>query len=176
MDLPSSAAAKHWPLFDLVLRTPSLTLRYVDDERAAHLMDLAASAGVHAPDDMPFMTPWTRSESPRLEREGMQRYWQARAETKPSAWSLRFAVYEGELLAGAQDLGANSFAVTKTVQTGSWLARSMHGRGIGKEMRAAILHFAFAGLGADSASSGAFEDNTLSIGVTRSLGYVENGW
>jgi Acetyltransferases, including N-acetylases of ribosomal proteins len=52
----------------------------------------------------------------------------------------------------------------------------MQGRGIGKEMRAAILHLAFAGLGADFASSGAFEDNTQSIGVTRSLGYVEKGW
>lgn len=37
-------------------------------------------------------------------------------------------------------------------------------------MRAAILHLAFAGLGAEHAVSSAFADNPAS------LGYVDNGW
>ena len=175
MTQPSSGAARHWPLFDLVLRTPRLTLRYVDDERAASLMNLAAD-GVHDPGVMPFMTPWTRSKSPLLEREGMQGYWQDRATLRPDAWNLPFAVYEGDALAGAQDLRASSCAVTRTASSASWLARRMHGRGIGKEMRAAVLHLAFSGLGAEFASSGAFVDNMQSIGVTKALGYVDNGW
>ena len=59
--------------------------------------------------------------------------------------------------------------------TGSWLTRSAQGRGLGKEMRAAVLHLAFAGLGAERAVSAAFEDNAASLAVSRSLGYVENG-
>lgn len=176
MPEPRSAAARHWPLFDLAVGTPRLTLRYADDERAADLMELAASQGVHDPEVMPFMTPWTRSPSPLLEREGLQSYWRERAETGPDAWSLPFAVYEGDVLAGVQDLSASSFAVTRTVRTGSWVARPLQGRGIGREMRVAVLHLAFAGMGAELASSGAFEDNVQSVRVSQALGYVENGW
>jgi RimJ/RimL family protein N-acetyltransferase len=42
-------------------------------------------------------------------------------------------------------------------------------------MRTAVLHLAFDGLGAQRAESSAFEDNLASAGVSRSLGYVENG-
>ena len=42
-------------------------------------------------------------------------------------------------------------------------------------MRAAVLHLAFAGLGAERARSGAFTDNAASLGVSRKLGYVADG-
>jgi RimJ/RimL family protein N-acetyltransferase len=176
MPQPSSAVARHWPFFDLVVRTPRLVLRYPDDERAADLMDLAASAGVHDPDVMPFSIPWTRFESPYLERQGMQHYWRTRAELKPESWDVPLAVYESGRPVGVQGVGAMGFLVTRTVGTGSWLAKPEQGHGIGKEMRAAVLHLAFAGLGADRAVTSAFADNAASLGVTRSLGYVENGW
>jgi RimJ/RimL family protein N-acetyltransferase len=43
-------------------------------------------------------------------------------------------------------------------------------------MRAAVLHLAFDVLGANVAHTSAFHDNPASLGVTRSLGYRENGW
>ncbi len=42
-------------------------------------------------------------------------------------------------------------------------------------MRAAILHLAFAGLGALEATSGAWHDNTRSMKVSEALGYEVNG-
>jgi RimJ/RimL family protein N-acetyltransferase len=42
-------------------------------------------------------------------------------------------------------------------------------------MRAAVLELAFAGLGAERATSGAWEDNPASLRVSQALGYVENG-
>ena len=42
-------------------------------------------------------------------------------------------------------------------------------------MRAAVLGFAFDGLGARFAETGAFLDNAPSNAVSRSLGYEENG-
>jgi len=42
-------------------------------------------------------------------------------------------------------------------------------------MRAAVLHLAFAGLGADWAVSSAATDNPASIGVSRKLGYADDG-
>jgi RimJ/RimL family protein N-acetyltransferase len=170
-----SSASNHWPLFDLELRTPRLTLRYLDDDRAADLMDLAA-AGIHDPDDMPFSIPWTRHEPPYLQQQGMQHFWGMRAGLTPAEWTIQLAVYEGDRLLGMQGIGGTSYLVTRTVETGSWLGRSEQGKGIGKEMRAAVLHLAFAGLGAERAITSAFADNARSLGVTRSLGYTENGW
>ena len=42
-------------------------------------------------------------------------------------------------------------------------------------MRAAVLHLAFTGLGAEYAISGAFADNQASLAVSRKLGYASNG-
>ena len=63
----------------------------------------------------------------------------------------------------------------RTVDTGSWLGRTFQGQGFGKEMRAAVLGFAFDGLGARVAETKAFLDNAASNGVSRALGYEENG-
>lgn len=171
-----SPVTQLWPLFGLSVRTPRLTLRYVDDDLGAALMQLAAAHGVHDPAEMPFTLPWTRSPSPLLEREGLQRYWRGRAQTSPHAWSLSFAVLEDEVLVGEQNLRATDFGIRRTVGSASWVARSRQGRGIGREMRAAVLHLAFDGLEAQVATSGAFEDNQASLAVSRSLGYVDNGW
>jgi len=165
-----------WPLFGLTIRTPRVELRYLDDALAGEAMALAATEGVHDPAYMPFLSPWTRLEPPRLQREGMQFFWRTRAELTPQSWMLPFGVSVDGTLAGVQDLKGVSFPVTGQVRTGSWLGRSRHGAGIGKEMRAAVLHLAFAGLGAQVAHTSAFEDNAPSIGVTRSLGYEANGW
>jgi RimJ/RimL family protein N-acetyltransferase len=42
-------------------------------------------------------------------------------------------------------------------------------------MREAMLHLAFAGLGAEDALSGAFDDNAASLATSRGVGYEENG-
>ena len=139
-------------------------------------MGVVAADGVHDPAEMPFTVPWTRTPSPELEREGLQRYWRGRAQTSPGAWTLAFGVFEGDRLVGEQNLRATGFPGLRTVSSASWVARSEQGRGIGREMRAAVLYLAFAGLGAERATSGAFEDNPASLAVSRALGYVDNGW
>jgi RimJ/RimL family protein N-acetyltransferase len=70
---------------------------------------------------------------------------------------------------------AADFPALREVRTGSWLGRAHQGRGIGKEMRSAVLHLAFEGLGAETARTDAWEDNLASLHVTRSLGYQEDG-
>ena len=69
----------------------------------------------------------------------------------------------------------HNFASLRSVETGSWLGRAFQGQGLGKEMRQAILHLAFEGLGAEEAHSGAFHDNAPSLATSRSVGYAENG-
>lgn len=167
-------AHPYWPLFDLVVRTPRLEVRYPDDDL---LVELAAVAGqgVHDAGTMPFLHPWTRSASPELERSALKHWWGARASWSAEDWNFVGAVVSDGRAIGVQDLLGKHFAVTRAVSTGSWLGRAFQGLGLGKEMRAAMLHLAFAGLGADVAYSGAFEDNPASLAVSRALGYEANG-
>jgi len=164
----------HWPLFDLRIRTPRLELRYPSDADCASLADLTREA-VHDEDFMPFTVPWTRAPSPAREQNALRHWWRQRANLSVEDWTLPFMVLDDGEPAGVQDLSGSRFPVTRSVTTGSWLVRRLHGRGIGKEMRAAVLHLAFAGLNAAEAHTSAFEDNPASLGVTRSLGYRGNG-
>ncbi len=163
-----------WPLFDLEVRTPTLTLRYVDDELAAELAELATE-GIHDPARTPFSFPWTDVAPPRQQRNTMQYYWRCRAETTPTSWNLGLAVDVDGSIAGVASIESNDFASLRQVVTGSWLGRGFQGRGIGKEMRIAALTLAFDGFDADRALTGAWHDNAASLGVTRSLGYTETG-
>src|SRR5688572_9949750 len=134
-----------WPLFGLRIRTPRLELRYPTDDDLAALVELAAEP-VHEPDFMPFTTPWTRAESPRRERNALRFWWRLRADLDVQSWTLPFMVVDGGEPVGVQDLRGIGFPVTRSVMTGSWLVQRHQGRGVGTEMRAAVLHFAFAGL------------------------------
>ena len=49
---------------------------------------------------------------------------------------------------GIQDVIAANFPVLRGVDTYSWLGIDHQGQGFGREMRAAVLHLAFDGLGA----------------------------
>lgn len=164
----------HWPLVDVVVRSPRLEVRYPDDELLFELATLATE-GVHDPSSMPFLHPWTRAGSPELERSALRHWWSHRASWSSERWTFTGVVMVDGSAVGTQTVQADHFAVTRAVSTGSWLGRAFQGRGIGKEMRTAVLHLAFAGPGAEVAYSGAFEDNLASLGVSRSLGYVENG-
>lgn len=163
----------YWPLFDLEVRTPRLTLRYLDDRLERELIALAAQ-GVHDPEYMPFAVPWTDRDSPEFEHKTLEFYWRNRAAT-PDSWNLLFAVVVDGEAVGLTDLGAEDFPVTRWFETGSWLGLAHHGRGLGTELRVATLHLGFLAFDALVAGTGAFVDNEPSLAVTRSLGYVPNG-
>lgn len=167
-------ANPYWPLFDLRVTTPRLEIRLPTDDELYQLLEVA-DAGVHDPATMPFTIAWTDVPAPRRHRESLQWWWSQRAQWKPEDWSFTGAVFVDGEPVGVQDLAAQDFATRRAVTTGSWLGQRYQGQGLGKEMREAILHFAFEGLGALEAHTAAFPDNHPSLGVTRSLGYAENG-
>ena len=169
-----TALARLWPLFGLRVRTPRLELRVPTDDELCALAEVAA-AGVHPADTMPFDVPWTAAPSPLLERGVLQFYWRCRGEWSVERWTLDFAVFLDGRPVGAQGLSATAFPVVRSFETGSWLGRRFQGQGIGREMRAAALHFGFDGLETVQAHSGAWEDNAASLAVSRALGYRPNG-
>ena len=165
---------RDWPLFGLWIKTPRLTLAYPADSDLDALNELA-NQGIHDPDVMPFDTPWTDDPPDIRPQKSLQFHWGTRASWKPTSWHLTMMVKEAGAVVGVQAMIAADFAVKRQVGTGSWIGKAYQGLGIGKEMRAAILHLAFAGLGAKRATSAAFENNGASLAVSRALGYVENG-
>lgn len=162
-----------WPLFDLAVSTPRLSLRYVTDEVGEQLAELAAR-GIHDPTTMPFSEPWTDVPPPE-QRHTLSYYWRCRAETSSAAWTLNLAAVDDQEPVGLCSLRATDFPQTRTASTGSWIARCHQRRGLGLEMRHAALHLLFAGLGAEHAVTRAWHDNTASLAVTRSLPYTSSG-
>ncbi|GHB66367.1 putative succinyl-CoA transferase [Streptomyces xanthochromogenes] len=163
-----------WPLHDLRLHTPRLELRLPDGELLNELAQVAAD-GVHEPDRMPFTVPWTDGSPGDRGRATYRNVLSTIANWSPDNWHLSLAVLHEGKAVGRQDLMGRRFAVTREVETGSWLGLAHQGRGIGTEMRAAALHLAFAGLGARAALSAAMVDNPRSLGVSRRLGYRDDG-
>jgi RimJ/RimL family protein N-acetyltransferase len=163
----------YWPLYDVVVRTPRLELRLPDEDELSELARVAA-AGVHDPSWMP-LAGWTDQPSPQLERGVLSWHWGKRAQWTPTNWDYNPVVLVDGQVVGTQSLVAVEFGKLRNVETGSWLGLPFQGKGIGKEMRAAILHLAFEGLGARRALSGYWHDNAASKGVSDSLGYEPNG-
>ena len=164
----------HFPLLGLRLRTPRLELRLPLADDLAALADLAVE-GIHSPDVMPFLTPWTQQPPAEIARSVVQQNWRSLGTWSPQNWSLYLTVFHDGVVVGQQRVSARDLAVTREVNTGSWLGKRHQGQGIGTEMRAAVLHLAFAGLGVAEAVSAAFEDITASLAVSRKLGYQPDG-
>ncbi|GGI85463.1 GNAT family N-acetyltransferase [Pseudarthrobacter scleromae] len=163
-----------WPLYDLKLTTPRLKLRPVTEQDIPAAVD-AARSGIHEPGRNPFSTAWAEAPLKEMGPRMAQWQWRLRAECTPESWTLLLGIWHEEEFIGCQDLGAKNFALLKTVSTGSWLKQSAQGRGLGREMRAAVALYAFDWLGAEVAESEAADWNAASLGVSRSLGYELNG-
>ncbi len=164
----------YWPLLDLEVRTPILTLRYIDDALADELATLI-SQPIHDPAEMPFGVAWTDAPEPTRQREAYRFWARSRAHTTAESWNINLAIQRHGRAIGACSLMAEQFPTLRTFETGSWITQSEQGHGYGTEMRAALLHLGFAGLGATEATTAAFADNPRSLGVTRRHGYEPNG-
>jgi RimJ/RimL family protein N-acetyltransferase len=163
-----------WPLAGLRLQTPRLELRLPSEHDLDELASLAAQ-GVHDPLVQPFPFPWTDVAPAGRARSLLQYQWTQWGQWKPEKWTLELTVACDGTVVGVQSVSGQNFAVLRQVATGSWLGLQHHGQGIGTEMRAAVLYLAFAGLGACDAVSDAFTDNLASLGVSRKLGYANDG-
>ena len=166
--------AEIWPPYAVRLVAGDLLLTVVSDADIPGVVELAL-AGIHEPGQMPFSVPWTEDDPAELPANNVRYYSRVRAAFSPEKFDLVFAVRRhGELL-GIQAIHTQDFAVTRTAETGSWLARRAQGHGIGTRMRQAVCSFAFDELGAVELTSGAFLDNPASLAVSRKVGYEPNG-
>lgn len=153
-----------WPLHDLELTTPDLVLRVMTEADALALGELVPEDVTHDP------------TLPGLGHRVEQTYWRHMGQWRPDDWVLPFAVVRDGSLVGVQALEGKDFSARRVVDSYSWLVTAARGQGVGKQMRVAVLELGFRGLGAEYAISEAYADNAASLGVSRALGYVENGF
>jgi RimJ/RimL family protein N-acetyltransferase len=169
--------ASIYPPFNLAVRTPRVELRGATDDLLTDLLPVLR-AGIYDPEGpLPFDDPMSLYDaSPQREWRWLRAIWAGRSRVEVDEWwRLYFVVlYEGAPI-GVQDLTGVSFRTLRTVTTFSWIGLEHQGKGLGREMRSAILHLAFEGLGAQRAESEAFHDNHASNRISKTLGYEPNG-
>lgn len=159
------------PLYELRLKTPRLELRLGSREELVELARLAQE-GIHPPEEMPFEVPWTdRAGEPQFVEEFVAYHEGTLARWATDAWSFNLLVFVDERPAGSQSMRGERFAERREIDTGSWLGQAYQRRGLGTEMRTAVLELAFGALGARAALSGSILGNESSKRVSEKLGY-----
>ena len=172
VDGDTEPLADLWPLFGLVIQTPTLLLRL---PREAELPVLARAArDITGPGEPRLQMSWMYDDSPVMERQLLQRHWRALAHWRRESWHLPLAVFADSEPIGIQGRWADDFAQCRSVGTGSWITRSRQGRGYGTEARAAVLQLAFGHLGGLEAHTEYLDGNRVSERVPRKLGYTRN--
>lgn len=170
--MSETRAHPYWPILDLRLTIGDLVLTPLAE---ADLEELVA----RLPDDVELDPAATRvAGADQWTWRGTQvhqGYWRAYGTWSPEAWRLDFAARRGGELLGRQELEGTDFPRLRTVDSSSWLVAPARGQGIGKRMRRAVLALAFGPLGAREAISSAWHDNLASLGVSRAIGYRDNG-
>jgi RimJ/RimL family protein N-acetyltransferase len=165
-------AHPYWPVLDIRIRVGDLGLRPLTEA------ELPALARLLPPDvELNPDSPRYAGAAAETVRGTIvfQDYWRAMGTWTVGGWRLNFGVWRGDTLLGTQELEGNDFARLRTVDTASFLAPAARGAGLGKQMRRAVLALAFGPLAAECAISSAWHDNHASLGVSRALGYVDNG-
>ena len=161
-----------WPLFDLRLRCRDVRLRAMREADLPYLASVLPADVGHDP-RLELFPALTGAQNER--RLFWQGYWRAYGTWSPSSWVLHLAVEYGGALVGVQTLEGDDFPRLRTVDSASWLVPGARGRGVGVAMRTAVLGLAFDRLGAVAAVTSATVDNAASLGVSRRIGYTDNG-
>ncbi len=163
-----------YPPLNLKVITPKLELHGATDDLLAQLLPIVRE-GVVKGQPYPFDDPMSFTKTIRCVKGSGSKPSGVGAAMSPGSWRLYFVVMLNGQAMGMQDLIGVDFDTCRTVTSFSWLAPSARQQGLGREMRAAILHLAFEGFGAAEAASEAFFDNLASNRVSETLGYQPNG-
>ena len=144
LDRDGAARRRHpvWPLFDLRVRTPHLTLRVPGDGDLAGLVALAGRSG------------WSAS-GPEAALDVPQYFWRLRADWSPRSWRLPLVAYDAGLRPrGVRLLEADDFASAHAVRTHAPLPAGLDEE-LDAELLRGVLALAFEHLGALSARAAA---------------------
>ena len=161
-----------WPFSDLRIVSGQVTLRGVTD---ADLEPLLAALPADLELDPRLEVFSSLSDDRDRERRFVSGLWRHRGQWSPASWCLDLLVEHDDEVVGVQSVEGDDFPNLRTVDSASWLATHVRGRGLATAMRSGILTLAFDHLGAEAAVSSAEHSNAPSLAVSRRLGYTDNG-
>ena len=171
-----------WPFFDLRISCGDVVLRGVTDADLDPLLAVLPDDLDHDPGHQPFL-----DATADRRRVFAAEIWKHRGTWSPASWCLDLAVEVDGRVVGVQALEGEEFPLLRTVDSYSWLATEVRGRGLATAMRTAVLALAFDHLGAVAAVSSATSTTrrrwpsrdasatptTASAGPTRQAGVIE---
>ena len=149
-----------WPLHGIRLRTADLDLQVMTEADLPHALRRSCPTTSRS---NPHATTYAGLDD-RANRRAIlaQGYWRALGMWSPDDWALPFVVRSRRRgRRRAQWLEGPDWRADRTVDSSSWLVAPARGRGLGKQMRAAVLALAFGPLRADAAISSAVVDNAV---------------
>jgi hypothetical protein len=89
-------------------------------EEELRALALVAQEGVHDPERMPFLVPWT-DPSPTFVRDFLAYHRAVQEQWQPEDWRLELAVFLTGQPIGIQVINAEDFARSRTTGSASWL-------------------------------------------------------
>ena len=164
-----------WPVNHLRINTPRLQLRLATDAEAGQLASDSVGRLLLPEQAHWFQEDWTQVPSPHFERSFLQHHWLHKVNWQLDSWAMNLTVFLDQAAIGQMSVASDGFLGRRSIGTGSWLLPEYRRRGYGREMRAAVLKFGFAKLGAQEFSSRAHRSNPASFAVSLGLGYKLNG-
>jgi hypothetical protein len=111
---------RYWPLFDLRLASPELTLRPMTEADLTAICDLLPEDVEQDPAAATYAIAEERISRGIVTHQG---YWKAYGTWEPGAWRLNFVVRAAGEILGVQELEGNDFLTLRTVDTSSFLVR-----------------------------------------------------
>lgn len=161
-----------WPFDELVIIGPDVLLRPVRDADIERLVAVL-------PDDFDLdpAYPPLSDLPPRVdcERRLIQSIWRHRGCWSIDEWALDFGIWRDGAAIRIQTLEGTRFPADRTIDSASWIAKAFRGKGFGIQARELVLAFGFEQLAAEKAITSAVTTNHASLGVSRRLGYRDNG-
>ncbi len=161
-----------WPFFDLRIACGEVLLRGTTDDDLEPLLAALPDDLETDPGSERFAELGDEADRRRIL---VAEIWRHRGTWSPASWCLDLAVEVDGRVVGVQALEGDDFPRLRTVDSFSWLAADVRGRGLATAMRTGVLTLAFEHLRADLAVSSARTDNAPSLAVSRRLGYADNG-
>lgn len=163
-----------WPPFALRIRCGDMELSPVRESDYPALADIA-NGGVRRQGRTAFLVNWDSGNREEIARSIAQYQWGTRANFRVDAWTIEFTVTVDDRVVGVQGVSAQDFPRTRSISTGSWLARHDQGKGYGTQMRRAAVTAFADHFDALSFHSGFLCGNDSSRRVSEKLGYSPNG-
>ncbi len=146
-----------------VITIANLTLRPIEQEDAPRIAALCNDETLlRNTSRLPM--PYTLNDAQQFVARSIREY--------ANGAEYRFAICEDAALiacAGVMPTGDGVF------ELGYWVGADARGKGVATKAAAAIIHFAFEGLSAQSIAAGYFADNPASARVMEKLGFKPTG-